>query len=334
MHSLPIIAPRRGAAKSEFILVVLLIAIATLAIVTVFGRKIASMFTTGTAALDNGKGVKGPTAFDLRGGTGIPGYMTQGNNPIATDPNAPPVPLYGNVPGRPLNPPFNQDVYINPLQGGESVGGLSGPLDGSRPLPPVLTFDPAVGREFRRMARESAADPAGREKFAWLFRDTRTGELRLRGEEFLGTNNGGAPTAAPAPADLDGDGNPDEQLVGSIHTHPNAPQGNFTAPNSSPDIGFQISRGDTVAMVQSGDDTFALVMTTTTPANVDTNGDGITDTPTWQAAANTFDTQYQAYLAAGHNIRDARHLALRDVATQYNMGFYRGDYSGRMVLTQ
>jgi len=305
--------PERGASTTEWILIALLVAIGTLAAVTLFGRLLAAKYQASSKSLDGGTPEKSKRVFDLRAGTGIPGYMPDAANPIGTDPNAPPVPLYGNVPGRPLNPPAPDDFYINPLGGGTAVGGMSGPLDNAH-LPPVLTFPSAVGTEFRRMAGESAADAAGREKFAYVVRNTSTGEVTLVGEEFLGTNNGGAPSAPPALG-------PNETIVGTVHTHPNAPQGDFTAPQSSPDINFQLSRGDPIAFVQSGGDTFALATTNATPA-----GSG-------PAAAAHWDTAYAAYLAAGHNIRDARHLALQDTARAFNMAFYRGDSTGRLVLS-
>lgn len=303
----------RGASSTEYILIVLLVAIGLIAAVTLYGRVVRAKLVAATESLDKGKAERGKTVFDLRGGTGIPGYMPSANNAIPTDPNAPPVPLYGNVPGKPLNAPSPEDFYVNPLGPGTSLTAITGPLDQAH-LPPTLTVPRGMAQDFRQMARNSAADPAGREQFTWIVRNPATGETRLIGREFLGTNNGGAPTAPAPPAGF--------SVVGFMHTHPNAPQGEFTAPHSSPDINFQFGTpGGVASFVQSGDDLFALVTTNNTDLTQGAN------------AASYWDTQYAAYLAAGHNIRDARLLALKDTANRYNLALYRGDSSGRLVLS-
>lgn len=105
-----------------------------------------------------------------------------------------------------------------------------------------------------------------------------------------------------------------EQLIGTFHTHPYE-DGTTGAAFSGEDIAYAINSGDGQTLVQSGEDTFALVRTDATPASVDGG----------QLAAE-FKRRLFEYQDAGLPFTQALFDTNRDLCQQYGLAFYAGKH--------
>ncbi len=303
---------RRGAGMTEWILIVLVVAIALLAAVTIFGRKVSTLAKASSESLDEGKAKGTGGAGGLYRGTGVTPYLPDLANPVPEGLPSPANGPYGPNSGAPdfRNPRTQPDPYVNPLQGGTPVDTFAGgTVDAANP-PARIEIPPAMGDAFNAASQQSVTADA--EVALTIVRNSVTGELTTVNNVQAVGNRSVNPDVTTGIA-------PPQVVVGTYHTHPAPVPFGYGTPFSGGDTPWAV---ENVSFLQSGTDVFAIVRTSTAPMP-----------PSAAAWSTAWNATYNAAIAAGHNVRDARYMATRDAAHAVGYEFYVGD-SGNTTLTR
>ena len=113
----------------------------------------------------------------------------------------------------------------------------------------------------------------------------------------------------------------DRTLVGTFHTHP-YPDGTTGMAFSGADIAYAINKGDTMTLVQSGQDTFALVHTEKTPASVSR-----------AVLEAEFDVLFDEYVIEdAMSDQEAALVTNLDLCKRYGLAFYLGKSDGKLEV--
>ena len=113
----------------------------------------------------------------------------------------------------------------------------------------------------------------------------------------------------------------DKTLVGTFHTHP-YPDGTTGMAFSGADIAYAINKGDTMTLVQSGQDVFGLVCTEKTPATV-SRAD----------LEAEFDALFDEYVIEdAMSDQEAALVTNLDLCKRYGLAFYLGKSDGKLEV--
>jgi hypothetical protein len=113
----------------------------------------------------------------------------------------------------------------------------------------------------------------------------------------------------------------DKTLVGTFHTHP-YPDGRTGMAFSGTDIAYALINGDTLPLVQSGQDVFGLVRTEKTPALVN-----------WADLEAEFDVLFDEYVIEdGMSDQEAALVTNLDLCKRYGLAFYLGKSDGKLEV--
>jgi hypothetical protein len=104
----------------------------------------------------------------------------------------------------------------------------------------------------------------------------------------------------------------DEKLVGTFHTHPYR-EGYTGVAFSGQDMAYAINTHDSITVVQSGEDVFALIPTDKTPGMVDPN-----------VLKRGFRERLGQHAEEGMIFPEAMYAANLDMCEQYGIALYRG----------
>ena len=113
----------------------------------------------------------------------------------------------------------------------------------------------------------------------------------------------------------------DKTLVGTFHTHP-YPDGTTGMAFSGTDIAYAVNNGDTMTLVQSGQDVFGLVRTEKTPASVRR-----------ASLEAEFDALFDEYVIEdGMSDQEAALVTDLDLCKRYGLAFYLGKSDGKLEV--
>ncbi|MEW5717709.1 MAG: hypothetical protein AB1817_03700 [Chloroflexota bacterium] len=167
-----------------------------------------------------------------------------------------------------------------------------------------IDLSPKVSGEMERLWKQSVKDDGTVREHAGTLVKGKEGNVKLV-NPVAGTPDSVTPNR---------DVRAGEQLIGTFHTHPYE-DGTTGAAFSGEDIVYAINNGDSETLVQSGEDTFALVRTAATPTSVDRD----------QIIAEFRNTLFE-YQGAGLPFTQALFETNRDLCQRYGLGFYAGKH--------
>lgn len=125
----------------------------------------------------------------------------------------------------------------------------------------------------------------------------------------------------PSSVTPDRDVGADRTLVGTFHTHP-YPDGTTGMAFSGADIAYAINKGDTMTLVQSGQDVFGLARTEKTPASVSR-----------AVLEAEFDALFDGYVIEDRmSDQEAALVTNLDLCKRYGLAFYLGKSDGKLEV--
>jgi hypothetical protein len=212
--------------------------------------------------------------------------------------------------------PFSLDFFrfigasLSAQQGATFAQQLTG-IDSPAGAPPSVTFPDGVNERFQEQWDNSLPGGYADEQGGTLTYDKMFGTLGLTNlEGGFSFGGGGSFTPDRSLSSPDAFG-----VLGAFHTHPySQTEGGFTGVSfSGQDVATMLAQGDTLAVVQSGDEQFMLVRTDETPTNIDP-----------QAVGNQIDARSAELQRQGVDFVTANNQAVQEAADRLGLAYYAG----------